>query len=626
MFCKNCGKNLGMDDKFCSECGTRVMVEKKKTEDLEPMFFLEKREEPEKEKKAKKVIHLDEFNWNLDGYPTAPKKTEDVDFNWSSVLEEKEGKAASAPAEPEPEEKEPLVETPETIEQLWETLPSDLLEMAEVPEEIPATERKTPEENLEKDAAAEAAVPKEEKKEDVKTLEQIIADFGETQIEEPTRLIDKAQMKADSVERFYVFRKKQEEYQNLLDQEYDRIQSSLQENADGEAPENLTVEEILETPEEGVLGIQEADFVTTEESAVGEDAEIPVAIPVATEKPLELVAIMWSMPPAGILIGEAEAQAEKMTTDTEETVQVEAPEKEAEKVPAATIVMERPEAEPAQSDAAEETAKPENTVNPEEKEPISFANIFDDEEDETKEGKGGGCLKAIAIVLFILFVAELGILGIQHFAEDSKAAAFINQTYENIVTMITGSETSSDEPAVAETSAAPSEIEMLIAALESKNENIEEIMENQELVFESGQDYGYEELSDTYAFKNSPWYEDDEGREITYGDEIIGTLIQYYSALPDRMNDVNKDVFDYVDDTTALYEELEAVEGDETMEYIIHRLEIGEIRTGQKGFYVMVNVTSTDKLQPEQKQQKQLVYLEANPNKQSIKIKETKNI
>ena len=93
MFCKNCGKNLGMDDKFCSECGTRVMVEKKKTEDLEPMFFLEK---PEKEKKAKKVIHLDEFNWNLDGYPTAPKKTEDVDFNWSSVLEEKEGKAASA--------------------------------------------------------------------------------------------------------------------------------------------------------------------------------------------------------------------------------------------------------------------------------------------------------------------------------------------------------------------------------------------------------------------------------------------------------------------------------------------------------------------------------------------------
>ena len=28
----------------------------------------------------------------------------------------------------------------------------------------------------------------------------------------------------------------------------------------------------------------------------------------------------------------------------------------------------------------------------------------------------------------------------------------------------------------------------------------------------------------------------------------------------------------------------------------------------------------------EQKQQKQLVYLEANPNKQSIKIKETKNI
>ena len=527
-----------------------------------------------------------------------------------------------------------------------------MLEIVEEPEAEPAEEPAAEEtvveaaadEEMEEAAPAETA--EEEKEIEVKSLEQIIEDFGEGPMDEPTRLIDKAQMKADSVESFYVFSRKQAEYQNLLDQEYDKIQSSLQEKeAEDEAP-TPTVEEILAGSMPAEKAVEEAAEETVEtpvEEVAEEPAEEPVVTPEAEPAPAvkepELVAIAWSIPPAGIFVekevpktagkdtlmrqaNDLMAELEKLMPEGVEPDPV--PE---EPVAAEEPAVEVPDAEPAAAPAEETVAETpaEEPAKEAEKEHLTFADIFnDDEEDEDEVRKGGGCLKFIAIVLIILVILELGILGIQYFAKDSEAAKFINQTYGKIVSMVMGTDEPAEEPA--EEPSGPSELEMLITAQQAKNENIGAVVENQALVFEAEKDYGYEELADTYVFKNSPWYENEEGKEVTYGDEIVGTLIQYYSALPDKINDVNKDVLDYVDDTTALYEELEAMEGDETRGYAINRLEIGEIKTGQKGFYALVNVTSADKLQPEETQQKQLVYLEANPNKKVIKIKETKNI
>lgn len=657
MFCKNCGKILGTDDKFCAECGTKVVVEKKKPVELEPMFFVERREEPVVEKKAKRVVHLDEFNWDLDGYPTAPRKTEAVDFDWASVLEEKVKKAAPKPVEPEVKKPEPLDEMPKTIEELLAALPSGVLEAVAELEDVPVAEEEevaeaetdeVEEAEILQEDMVEAPAEIEDKLDAVKTLEQIIEDFGEGPIEEPTRLIDKAQMKTESVDRFYVFSKRQEEYQNLLDQEYDRIQSSLAEKTE-EEPANLTVEEILGTVTKPVVETEEAPVAEAKEEPVAELVEevaetiqeepaeeapaeeiqeVPaeeesVLVPVVERKPLELVAIMWAMPPAGILIEKEEKQGEEPVGPIE-TVETEGP---AETVVSTdTIVIKKEEIVKEEPKADANPAEEELIEISGAKETLSFADIFDDDEDDKKDGKGGGCLKFIAIVLIILIGVELGILGVQYFAPESSAAKVINQTYGEIISMITGAEEPASAPAETEESAGPSEIEALIEAQASKNENIESVLENPELVFDANEDYGYEELRDTYTFINSPWYETEDGEEVTYGDEIIGVLIQYYSALPDKINDVNKDVLDYVDDTTALYEELDAIEGDETRGYSVNCLEIGEIKTGQKGFYVMVKVTSADKLQPEQTQQKQLVYLEANPNLNDIKINETKNI
>ena len=50
-----------------------------------------KEEKPkEEELKPRRTFVSEEFDWDLEGLPTGKSKTEDIDFNWASVLEEKE--------------------------------------------------------------------------------------------------------------------------------------------------------------------------------------------------------------------------------------------------------------------------------------------------------------------------------------------------------------------------------------------------------------------------------------------------------------------------------------------------------------------------------------------------------
>ena len=78
MYCKKCGKRLADGDKFCGNCGTKI--------DASEINIGFAEDEP----KPKKNFDFGAFNWDLDGYPDEDKaKTEDVDFNWNTVLEER---------------------------------------------------------------------------------------------------------------------------------------------------------------------------------------------------------------------------------------------------------------------------------------------------------------------------------------------------------------------------------------------------------------------------------------------------------------------------------------------------------------------------------------------------------
>lgn len=125
MFCTKCGKKLNYDDRFCAKCGQPVredmehsygdmpfsppFIEEKKREAIESPF------ERNWEEPVKKPIRAPlELNWNLDGFPTdKPKKTESIDFNWGSVVEERHRKNSEVKIEKiEPENKEEVFKTP----------------------------------------------------------------------------------------------------------------------------------------------------------------------------------------------------------------------------------------------------------------------------------------------------------------------------------------------------------------------------------------------------------------------------------------------------------------------------------------------------------------------------------
>lgn len=572
MYCKNCGKELSSDAKFCSECGTKVVVEKQEPKIREPLFFT-KEMETAAPAKPKKVVHLDEFNWDLEGYPTTPKKTEDVDFNWTSVLEEKARNAAPKISKAATEEKseEPQV----TVEELVEALPEENEVEAGI-EQI------------------EEAVEASETENDKSLEEEIFENIADAAIEEPTKLIDKAQMKVEGVDKFYTFNKKQAEFQAMLDEEVARIQN-------GEADEQEDVLDLEKPPLPDFLIEDKAEPVEYPETAGAADE--PEVKPAAEAAEPELVAVVWASAPAGIVIEPAQPETEAPAVETEATEETVTAAEEA-------ISPSKGEEEiPSEGKTDIKTEEPEHK--------LTFDDVFRDDEDDDEEKEKGGCLKAIAIILCILVIIELGILGVQYFAPNSKAGKLVDQGYRYIINLISGTEEEPEEPVETE---GPSEVEQIISAQMGKNENIVAVTENTALVFEEDKDYGFTELPDTYAFQNSPWYDNEEGHSVTFGDEIIGTLIQYYSALSDRMNNVNQDVFDFVDNTSEFYAEVEAIEGSDDSAFSIENLEIGEIRTGGSGFYIMTRLTTVDKEQTEGETEVQVVYLEPNTNKKEMKI------
>lgn len=543
MYCKNCGKILSETDKFCSECGTRVEADTPEVK--RPV-------EKPVEDKPKKTVHLEEFNWDLDGYPTTPKKTEAIDFNWESVLEEKTRNAAPK-------------------------MPAVKAEKSEVGEELQAS-----------------------KEEETSLEEEIFGRLEDAVIDEPTRLVDKAQAKIEGVDQFYTFNQKQAEFQAMLDQEYERIQNNEEEELEPIEPEEVELPDFL-------VEDNTADFA--EETVEEEPAELEEA-PVTADEP-QLVAVVWSGAPAGIIAFEevANAQAEEAVTPEETAAEEDA-------VPS----EEEGEAEVTPSKDEGEEEKTEKAEEPEHK--LTFDDVFRDDDDDEEEKEKGGCLKVIAIFLCILVVIELAILGVQYFAPDSQAGKMIDQGYQYIVNLLSGSEAPEED---AEAGAA-SEIENIISAQMNLNQNIVSVTENKALLFEEDEDYGYAEMADTYAFQNSPWYDKEDGTSVTFGDAIVGTLIQYYSALPDKMNGVNNDIVDFVDNTSDFYEEVDAIESETDKGYVIKQLEIGEIRTGGSGFYVLASVTIADNQDEEGATEKQIIYLEPNTNTKAMKIIEIQKI
>ena len=249
MFCTKCGKELYDDDKFCAHCGAEVREPKHARYDdvvFNPPFKIEAERRTqeilkttEKPKITPKISEPVSFDWNLEGFPSSqPRKTEDVDFNWGSVIEKRNATTGIAVEKIEPE-------LPKELE-----LPKEpeILSAQPVPAADAETDHEKDEpslsiEELERELFGETEGLEKGKTEE-KDLEPTIiaeADTWRSKADEPAAARD---------ERFYTYNQKFDAFQELLDKERERLQN-LEESCtrEKEPMDNKCAEEALREPE-----------------------------------------------------------------------------------------------------------------------------------------------------------------------------------------------------------------------------------------------------------------------------------------------------------------------------------------------------------------------------------------
>lgn len=311
MYCKKCGKRLADGDKFCGNCGTKIDVS-----EINIGFA-------EEEPKPKKNFDFGAFNWDLDGYPDEDKaKTEDVDFNWNTVLEEKKRKDI---------EEKSFTETIMTENELFDRIQSE--DNAKDASEISFNWELGSTTRVEKADRFESIIPKVEEKAELDIPVEVSEDNEEVKdlvdIDEALATgIAAASSPRKSIDKFYTFNQKNEEFQALLDQEYERLRNRIREDSEAEAiiankEEKLEQARATWSKEPLEEPVEEAE----ETVEVTEETEVPVEV--AVESEVETTEVE-----------EAEAEAVNDAENTEEAQDTEVETEEAPETEEADVETE----------------------------------------------------------------------------------------------------------------------------------------------------------------------------------------------------------------------------------------------------------------------------------------------
>ena len=325
MYCKKCGKRLADGDKFCGNCGTKIDVS-----EINIGFA-------EEEPKPKKNFDFGAFNWDLDGYPDEDKaKTEDVDFNWNTVLEEKKRKDI---------EEKSFTETIMTENELFDRIQSE--DNAKDASEISFNWELGSTTRVEKADRFESIIPKVEEKAELDIPVEVSEEHEEVKdlvdVDEALAAgIAAASSPRKSIDKFYTFNQKNEEFQALLDQEYERLRNRIREDSEAEA--------IIANKEEKLEQARATWSKEALEEPV-EEAEETVEVAEETKAPVEIAA------EAEVEVAEAEA-----VNDTEEAEEAQVTELETEEVPETEEAGVETESEVEEVEEAEEAEEDDAAV------------------------------------------------------------------------------------------------------------------------------------------------------------------------------------------------------------------------------------------------------------------------
>lgn len=332
MYCKKCGKRLADGDKFCGNCGTKIDVS-----EINIGFA-------EEEPKPKKNFDFGAFNWDLDGYPDEDKaKTEDVDFNWNTVLEEKKRKDI---------EEKSFTETIMTENELFDRIQSE--DNAKDASEISFNWELGSTTRVEKADRFESIIPKVEEKAELDIPVEVSEEHEEVKdlvdVDEALAAgLAAASSPRKSIDKFYTFNQKNEEFQALLDQEYERLRNRIREDNEAEA--------IIANKEEKLEQARATWSKEALEEPV-EEAEETVEVAEETEAPVEAAV------EAEVEVAEAEA-----VNDTEETEESQVTEVETEEVPETEEADVETESEVEEVEETEEATEEDGEAVQEAEEP-----------------------------------------------------------------------------------------------------------------------------------------------------------------------------------------------------------------------------------------------------------------
>ena len=593
MFCTKCGKELHDGDRFCGNCGAEVRAAKHSKYDdvvFNPPFRMEAQRRTEEILKStesqtgQKKREAVSFDWNLDGFPAAqPRKTEEVDFNWDSVVERRNGTRQVKVEKIQPEQElffagaseveEPTKEVPRIRENFFVSEEPVKPVVEEEPSVIPEI------------TELEAELDTEEPVMTIEDLEREL--FGEEET------IPQAPEYKPADDRFYTYNQKFDAFQELLEKEKERLRemesgSSELKNMDytwvGEVfPEIKKEPEVVAVVAPSLTMSVEIDKINEAIAALEAEAETEAtAEDPAGEEPETEAAVSEEVP-------EVQEEPEESAEEPEVPAEPEIPEEES--TPSKTKLRysdifprdlvgdsagdggtaetEKTEAETGTPVAAPEAEKP---AAPPKREKPTISSIYDDL-DEEDEPKKHVFAKIVIGILLVLILAEGIIIGAKFLAPDSKLSLWANDLMMGVLNMIMGggddSQTDDEDEEGKEGLYSNAEkivyMDSLIAEASAEMKTIGEAVYNDELTFDTLESYSFEEIPDADDFVDADWYEDSDGSAVTYGEKIMESLIRYY----DSWQAVNTD---------------ESLVG-------INSLEFGEIKTGDEGFYVLCRVT-----------------------------------
>ena len=625
MYCKKCGKRLADGDKFCGNCGTKIDVS-----EINIGFA-------EEEPKPKKNFDFGAFNWDLDGYPDEDKaKTEDVDFNWNTVLEEKKRKDI---------EEKSFTETIMTENELFDRIQSE--DNAKDASEISFNWELGSTTRVEKADRFESIIPKVEEKAELDIPVEVSEDHEEVKdlvdIDEALAAgIAAASSPRKSIDKFYTFNQKNEEFQALLDQEYERLRNRIREDSEAEAiiankEEKLEqaratwskepLEEPVEEAEETVEVTEETEApveVAVESEVEATEVEEAVNDAENTEEAQDTEVETEEAPETEEADVETESEFEEVEETEEATDEDEEAVQEAEE-PAiqeeACVVetqaqaeevekAEEPEAEDTYDDneeaEAEETpSKPESGNPPSDEEKkeedasgdedsketkLHYSDIFANDDvhdsDSGNEQKTGRWKIIVLDIIIVILAIAVICSGILVFAKGSAPANKISQGISWVTEKFSGSsDNSKDDKKSEEKAEKTKSMEDVVAAAKKNYVNIGKVQYDSKLKFDKSKDYGISELKNAKKFKDGEF----SGGKLL-SEAIVNLSLGYYSGLTDKVNSGSDDVLKLINEDSELYGHVKAIaEGDEEQQ--IKNIKIGEIKNSGSNYYVILQIT-----------------------------------